>query len=634
MPHRQEGKGITLVLVFIVLAGAISLRQALDSVHASSSCAGKDFGIQDPVLRTEDQNRLRTGFETAGIRGLTEDRINVYAPRLVESLDDAMGYPLQIRTLIYHDQRYPNSWCSKDTSDFLVRYLERVLGSMGVEYLVLDADQLKENLLSSDPRRSILVFSQDIAPDTIWNGSPSSPIVSWLYRGGTVIWTGDWEFYFIGFRNGSCVHKTGIESIPFGRRVTISLKSLTQDQPIDLQMNDLGITYMPSARSVISLRPFDAESIEGFGNEVYGFSWIGSTAVVDPGLLKVGEGSFVKIGAIGDRLGAIDRASMIAEFLVNRIYGLRIDLRQGSRCFNSEDSGIVYILPSGASSAYWKRTYGSRIYFYVHSNVSESRSNIMSDLRLIAQKYGYIMIMIPIEDTELFYHNMNEMDSLAGEVGLQILYILLPKDKYGPEWDYLSPGSMKYDLMVSDMRFLSRLPRTKGIAVWYGWRGRPACPSEIRTFWESLPYEVRHKYQVWIDQPFVQKVVESGMAYLANELNLTILTELYSDEALALYGSAFEHQTIVTGCNNASSISQWVLRVRSRIDCVLNLSDDTVEKRGLGIWIFWDSEENERFRSYIDRTLVNPFHIETSATAPIIHDRRVCLGSIVKPLHF
>ncbi len=122
---------------------------------------------------------------------------------------------------LFNDDRYANLWYESKTSLFIVNYIQKILNYSEIECGVVDANILSEIISSRTPSETIIVFTQDVVPDTVWNGSSSSLIVQWLWAGGTIVWSGTTEFYYIGFKNGSYIHKSGIENIPFDGPVTI-----------------------------------------------------------------------------------------------------------------------------------------------------------------------------------------------------------------------------------------------------------------------------------------------------------------------------------------------------------------------------------------------------------------------------
>jgi len=272
--------------------------------------------------------------------------------------------------------------------------------------------------------------------------------------------------------------------------------------------------------------------------------------------------------------------------------------------YDDTDVGIMYILPSKASSDYWAKTYGDRIFFYAYANLTEYVELIRNDWKIIADNYSYVGIMIPGEDTPLFYQNLAILNSIANETRLQILWVILPKWKYGREAEYLIYGTKMNELVIKLMNYLANLSSTKQIAVWYGWEDH-VYPKEIETFYKRLPDNLKSLYAVWVDQPFIKQMVEKEAGKILNSLNLTVITEFYDDETLRKYGCTFRKQVIVTGYYAASDVDQWLEAVRKRL---LKLHCPAQPKQKLLVWIFWDVNDGqgELFRAYINGKLSNP----------------------------
>jgi len=157
-------------------------------------------------------------------------------------------------------------------------------------------------------------------------------------------------------------------------------------------------------------------------------------------------------------------------------------------------------------------------------------------------------------------------------------------------------------VFVSVARFLSNLSSTLGVAVWYGWKDRRMDPEELERFYLSLPPDLKQKIWLWLDQPFVEEAYRSGITGKVDELNMTLVTELYSPSMLAAYQNLTKRQMIVTGYWNASSAEEWVDGMRRKLELV------RTPGRILGVWIFWDVNDGfgEAYRAYIGGKLRNP----------------------------
>jgi len=277
----------------------------------------------------------------------------------------------------------------------------------------------------------------------------------------------------------------------------------------------------------------------------------------------------------------------------------------GLACYNTSFAGMVYILPSSASTPYWYQKYGDRLYFYVYANLEDYRTAITNDFNIIAKRYRLVIIVVPADDLPRYYQNLRIMDELAAKSNLRILYGIFPREKYGAETDYLTPKTAMHTLVLDNMRFMSQLRTTFGVGIWYGWRGR-LIPEDIRSFHASLPQDIKRFYLTWIDSQFVARMVERGLPGIAKELDIHVVTELYSDRQISRYADSFHRQIIITGLEDCVSASDWRSAIRallSKTSCKL------VEPRVFAAWIFWDRDDGcgQNLTAYINGELQSPF---------------------------
>ncbi len=277
----------------------------------------------------------------------------------------------------------------------------------------------------------------------------------------------------------------------------------------------------------------------------------------------------------------------------------------GLACYNTSFAGMVYILPSSASTQYWYQKYGDRLYFYVHANLEDYRTAITYDFNIIAKRYRLVIIVVPADDLPSYYQNLRIMDELAVKSSLRILYGIFPKEKYGAETDYLTPKTAMHTLVLDNMRLMSQLRATFGVGVWYGWRGR-LIPQDIRSFHASLPQDIRRFYLTWIDSQFVARMVDRGLPGIAKELDIQVATELYSNREISRYAGTFHRQIVITGLEDCVSASDWRSAIR---DLLSKTSCTLVEPRVFAAWIFWDQDDGSRenLTAYINGELQNPF---------------------------
>lgn len=217
---------------------------------------------------------------------------------------------------IYHDSSYRNSWLSITDSDKIVKFVPETLEKYGISCEIIDAKQFAEIVSRlQDAPNTVILMAQDVAPDTVWTGTRDSPIQLWIEAGGTLIWTGDWEFYYIGFSNYTNVHQLYIENIVFGMITVTAVADNTEVNP-----TELGRRTMPSFESYITDRPAYASIAETFECEIYGLSDDGVYA--EPVLIRVGRGAIVKICMTGGDVDSSTRAILICEFILNRIFNM------------------------------------------------------------------------------------------------------------------------------------------------------------------------------------------------------------------------------------------------------------------------------------------------------------------------
>lgn len=114
----------------------------------------------------------------------------------------------QTETIVYYDESYPTSWIERGHSFAIASFFTK----NGMKYE--DANGLRKfittNLDRGTAYKKIIVFSQDIIPDTICENYSSDTLFrEFLDQGGNVIWIGDIPLYYIGIRGA----KTGGDSM-------------------------------------------------------------------------------------------------------------------------------------------------------------------------------------------------------------------------------------------------------------------------------------------------------------------------------------------------------------------------------------------------------------------------------------
>ncbi|MFZ8855339.1 MAG: hypothetical protein ACO2OQ_04165 [Thermofilaceae archaeon] len=280
----------------------------------------------------------------------------------------------------------------------------------------------------------------------------------------------------------------------------------------------------------------------------------------------------LRISELPRELAELERslreAEALREQLLEELRGLgeqaagegRTAASGGARVIVYIPRAIVYILPSRACTPVWRERYGDRIYFYAYANVSEYRGAVEENFEAISLVYNTVVVVVPAEDTPLYFSNLRVVDELASRHGLRVMWALLPRWKYGPEEDYLKPGTRMNQLVLQVMSFLSGLNSTWRIAMWYGWEHR-ANASDLLSFYSALPDPLKPLYAAWIDQPYAEVVRDLA----GRNPPFLVVTELYSEEALIRYSGLLQRQLVVTGYQGASGPEEWLRGVTRKL---------------------------------------------------------------------
>lgn len=216
---------------------------------------------------------------------------------------------------IYYDSAYPGNWISNDDSIFLVRYLRTILQDVGIDVVVVDAENLAQLLMNYS--KSILIMSKDIAPSTVWTGGEESLLVKWVRGGGILVWTGDVELWYIGYSNGS-------------KRAVGDLTHLLYDSNIIKFVNVEECRVKIDGVSEISesiLPAFSARPVAGGGHvlESYGSCVVGGNKFYDPVMVKAGKGQVIRVFMTGGEVDIVLRAATIAKIVAEKFLGIGID---------------------------------------------------------------------------------------------------------------------------------------------------------------------------------------------------------------------------------------------------------------------------------------------------------------------
>ena len=105
----------------------------------------------------------------------------------------------KIETSVYFDESYPSSYI-----DARKGYPSKIANFLHLKGIpILNAIELRDYIVKSlekqDANLKIIVFSQDIFPDTICEESGSNTLLrEFLDAGGNIVWMGDIPMFYIG----------------------------------------------------------------------------------------------------------------------------------------------------------------------------------------------------------------------------------------------------------------------------------------------------------------------------------------------------------------------------------------------------------------------------------------------------
>jgi ABC-type transport system substrate-binding protein len=229
---------------------------------------------------------------------------------------------LSYRVFIYYDIAYPTSWITEKESFFFKEFLSRVFSNYSVPFEVVDAVGLKNVCLNTSyANENIIIMTRDVAPDTIWDGSFDGSIIeNWLEAGGIMIWTGDWEFFYIGHNDTTMEHIDGIENYVFDQTVTTFGLMFTFPTTESLSI-------LPGFDRLYTCRPSTKNLLSNLHCEAWGSYKIGDVEYLDPVLFQAGSnglGYFIKVGMATDC--TVLCGKLIAEIVLNRFLNLGVEV--------------------------------------------------------------------------------------------------------------------------------------------------------------------------------------------------------------------------------------------------------------------------------------------------------------------
>ena len=266
---------------------------------------------------------------------------------------------------------------------------------------------------------------------------------------------------------------------------------------------------------------------------------------------------------------------------------------------NGSVRGVVYLLPSKASSPYWREKYGDRIMFYAYANLSLYEEYIEMDFRLISKVYNLVILVVPLSSSSLYFRNLRLVNEIANRSNLKLMWVLLLKRECKDGEECLAPGFKAGKMVLAVMEYLTSLKCTWRVSV----QIEGAEARDILEFYSSLPENLRSICAVWISEHLVEEMVE-----LCKNLDpdILVVTELYSKHCISRYSNIFEKQMVVTGYQGAREPVEWLREIAEKLSLI--------EGRGrlLAIRAFYDINDGhgERYACYFPgRPLPDPFSL-------------------------
>ena len=113
---------------------------------------------------------------------------------------------METNYIVYRDEEYTTSWISHELADEIANYLKgKGFNVLGAKEL---GDWMKDVIRSEGTKDTVVVFAQDVAPDTVFEDIGTTPLIDnmgatvlirqYLDFGGRVVWIGDMPFSYQG----------------------------------------------------------------------------------------------------------------------------------------------------------------------------------------------------------------------------------------------------------------------------------------------------------------------------------------------------------------------------------------------------------------------------------------------------
>jgi len=99
--------------------------------------------------------------------------------------------------IVYYDEDYPNSWIPRAESKKVVKFLvDRGFSEYNAKDLAV---WMRKVIDQGNCHSSLVVFSQDVVPETVCHDSTSNSLIrTYLDFGGTIVWMADIPFFYQG----------------------------------------------------------------------------------------------------------------------------------------------------------------------------------------------------------------------------------------------------------------------------------------------------------------------------------------------------------------------------------------------------------------------------------------------------
>jgi len=215
---------------------------------------------------------------------------------------------------LFYDANYSEPWNFNGLQ--LTSDLNQMLVAYNLTVSILNATELR--VFMEENPLGIVIITMGLAPDTIWNGSEHSFVETWLDNGGIMLWTGCYEFYWVGYSSG--------QNVPVGEvgaQYVLDMDYVLTTSDLQVEPTSLGETLFLN----ISTHTTDIfSSVSVLTNEnVYFEVYARNGDYADPILFqpKDGRGYFIRIHANwNDALSITNLSSWISSFIYNRFFKL------------------------------------------------------------------------------------------------------------------------------------------------------------------------------------------------------------------------------------------------------------------------------------------------------------------------